>query len=60
MLKECNINKLELFKIHRLGEEKYETLGKKMPTFDEISDKEINEVKNIFSKIVKNVVIIEI
>ena len=53
MLKECNINKLELFKIHRLGEEKYETLGKKMPTFDEISDKEINEVKNFFLKLLK-------
>ena len=37
--------KVEIFKIHRLGEKKYKTLGKKMPIFAEVSDEIINEIK---------------
>lgn len=44
-LKQYRPEKVEIFKIHRLGEKKYKTLGKKMPEFLEILDKQINEIK---------------
>ncbi len=37
--------KVEIFKIHRLGENKYHTLGKEMPIFKEIQEKEICNIK---------------
>lgn len=39
-------NKVEIFRIHRLGESKYKSLGKEMPKFIEISDDKIMEIKN--------------
>lgn len=38
-------NKVEIFKIHRLGEKKYKTLQKEMPIFEEISDSDIEKIK---------------
>ena len=38
-------SKVELFKIHRLGEKKYKTLGKIMPEFEEVNDYIINEIE---------------
>ncbi len=37
--------RVEIFKIHRLAERKYKTLGKQMPIFKEIEDIKINDIK---------------
>ena len=37
--------KVEIFKIHRLGEKKYKMLGKEMPIFKEVTEEKINEIK---------------
>ena len=37
--------KVEIFKIHRLGEKKYKTLGKEMPVFKDVSNEEIRSIK---------------
>lgn len=37
--------KVEIFKIHRLGEKKYRTLGKTMPEFKEVTDNEVEVIK---------------
>ncbi len=43
--------KVEIFKIHRLGEKKYKTLGKVMPEFEEISDTKVYEIKRKIEKL---------
>ena len=43
--------KVEIFKIHRLGEKKYKTLGKVMPEFEEISDAKLYEIKSKIKKL---------
>ena len=58
-VKEYNIKDIEIFKIHRLAEKKYYTLGKKMKDFNNISEEEVEEFKEqlnnlgINSKIIK-------
>lgn len=37
---------VQIFKIHRLGEKKYQYLGKEMPKFNEITDEKVIEIKN--------------
>lgn len=37
--------KVEIFKIHRLGEKKYRTLQMRMPNFQEIKDNDIKKIK---------------
>ena len=59
-LSEYRINDMEIFKIHRLGEQKYKSLGLEMPSFEEISDEDINELKKKLEKYVKEVRIIKI
>ena len=60
VLKNRNIKNLELFKIHRLGESKYESLGLKMPIFKEVFDKDIESLKSRFEQYVDNVKIIKL
>lgn len=43
--------KVEIFKIHRLGEKKYKTLNKKMPIFKEINDSEVEKIKMQIEKL---------
>ena len=50
-LKEYKPLKVEIFKIHRLGEKKYRTLGSKMPEFENITDTEIKAIKENIEKI---------
>ena len=37
--------KVEIFKIHRLGEKKYKTLNKEMPIFKELKEEKIKQIK---------------
>lgn len=59
-LKEFNPMKVEVFKIHRLGERKYKTLGKEMPKFEEVKDIEINSFKEKIEELGINVQICSI
>ncbi len=43
--------KVEIFKIHRLGESKYKSLGKEMMEFKDISDDKILEIKEKIKKL---------
>lgn len=43
--------KVEIFKIHRLGEKKYKTLNKEMAIFEDISDEKIKIIKEQIEKI---------
>ncbi len=43
-LEQYKAEKVEIFKIHRLGEKKYKTLGKEMQEFLEVSNNEIEEM----------------
>ena len=43
--------KVEIFKIHRLGEKKYKTLGNVMPEFEEISDTKVYQIKRKIEKL---------
>lgn len=45
-LKEYKPYKVEIFKIHNLAEKKYKSLNKKMEVLKEISDQEIEGIKN--------------
>ncbi len=58
VLKKIKVKNLQIFKIHRLGEQKYETLGLKMPFFEDISEKDLQNLKLTLSKYVDNVEII--
>lgn len=60
ILKKYKIKKMEIFKIHKLGESKYESLNIKMHYFDEISDLELENLKNKFARYVRQVNIIKI
>lgn len=62
LLKEnkSSIIKVELFRIHRLGESKYKLLNKEMPNFSDISDTELNSLYNEIKKYIDNVEIISI
>ncbi len=50
-LKKYKPTKVEIFKIHRLGEKKYKTLGKEMPIFDDVSDKTVQIIKKQIEEI---------
>ena len=60
VLKNRNIKKVELFGIHRLGENKYKLLGLKMPKFRLIKDEEIIGIRNQIANYSKEVNIIKI
>lgn len=57
-IKKYKIKKLELFKIHALGEYKYRLLNKKITKFEELSDEEIIDLKNKVEKLNVDVKII--
>ena len=57
-IKKYKIKKIELFKIHNLGEYKYKLLNKKLTRFDEVTDNEINDLKNKIEKLNVDVKII--
>lgn len=60
-LKELNYDyDIEIFKIHRLGEKKYNTLGREMPQFEDITNEEIKNIENRIKQINKNTKIIKI
>ena len=44
-LKKYTPKKVEIFKIHRLGENKYKSLGLEMPIFKETSDDKVEKIK---------------
>lgn len=60
ILKMIHVKNMEIFKIHKLGAEKYKTLGLKMTDFKEVTIQEINELKTILEKYVDNVKVIQI
>ncbi len=60
ILKNRRIKNVELFKIHRLAESKYKSLGKEMPLFENILNDEMNQIKDRIKTVVKNVEIIHI
>jgi len=59
-IKKYKIKKLELFKVHNLGEYKYKLLNKKTTRFDEVSDEEIKDLKNKIKKFNVDVKIIKL
>lgn len=59
LLRKFKAKKLEIFKIHNLAREKYETLNKEF-YFKEVSDEQIQEVYEKFREIIPNTDIIEI
>jgi len=50
LLKKYSGTKVEIFKIHNLAESKYKSLGIKMNKFEEISDKEVENVYELLKK----------
>lgn len=44
-LKQYKPTKVEIFKIHRLGEKKYKTLNREMPAFEEIEESKIKRIE---------------
>ena len=60
VVKNYKFKKIELFKIHRLGESKYKSLNLKMPLFDEILDIDLESIKSKIHKYCENVEIIKI
>ena len=44
-LNEIKASNVEIFAIHRLAENKYKSLGKEMPIFEEIKNEELQEIK---------------
>lgn len=59
-LKENKSSGVEIFNIHRLAENKYISLGKKMPKFEDINEKEIKELKEQIEKLNINCKIIRL
>lgn len=45
-LKQYKPDKVEIFKIHNLGEKKYKTLNRKMTNIENISEEDIEKIKN--------------
>lgn len=60
LLKKYKFKKIELFKIHRLGESKYKSLKLEMPHFEEVTNKELEELRDEFKKHCDNVEIIKL
>ena len=60
LLKKYPKQKVEIFKIHNLGEKKYIKLNKKIPEFKETSEDRLNEIFDEFSNVVENCEIIKI
>ena len=54
-LNEFKPSKVEIFKIHRLGENKYKALNKEMPEFNELSENEIKKIQSEIEKLKINV-----
>ena len=55
ILKTRSIKRVEIFKIHNLGEKKYRSLNKKMNQFKNVSDEEMEKLKKELEKYVKTV-----
>ena len=50
-LKQYKPEKVEIFKIHRLGEKKYKTLNKEMPVFEEVEESKIKNIEEQIKKL---------
>ena len=51
IIKKYNPSRVEIFKLHNLGEKKYKLLNKKITNFEEVSDDRLNDFKNEIGKI---------
>ena len=51
MLRKIRPQKVEIFKIHNLAKKKYETLQKEMSAFGEISNEQMEELKEKIEKL---------
>ena len=59
-LEEYKPNKVEIFKIHNLADKKYKTLGKKIMRFDDITQEQLEEIKEKIESLKVNVEICKI
>ncbi len=59
-IKKYKFKRIELFKIHRLGESKYNSLNRKMPNFDELPNNKIEELKTRLCKYCKDIEVIKL
>ncbi len=50
-IKKYKPSKVEIFKLHNLGEKKYKLLNKKVTKFEEVSDNKLNDFKNEIGKV---------
>lgn len=60
LLKNYQPEKVEIFNIHRLAENKYKSLEKNMPYFDNLSDQDMNAIRNNIESLGINVAICKI
>lgn len=60
LLKKYSPNKIEIFKIHNLGDKKYKVLKKEVPNFSKVQDNKVHDLYEKIYKINRNVEILKL